>query len=61
MPEFCYENLNFIKERGYLFKNKLKETDRDVIFKGLQTILSETFRDKIWNMIYKRYKIYENL
>ncbi len=32
-----------------------------MIFDGLETILSEAFRDKIWNMIYKRYKIYENL
>lgn len=57
----CYENLNLIKECGYLFKNKLNETDRNMIFDGLETILSEAFRDKIWNMIYKRYKIYENL
>ena len=32
-----------------------------MIFDGLETILSEAFRDKIWNMIYERYKIYENL
>jgi hypothetical protein len=32
-----------------------------MIFEGLDTILSETFKDKIWNMIYKRYKTYENL
>ena len=57
----CYENLDLIKECGYLFKNKLNETDRNMIFDGLETILSEAFRDKIWNMIYKRYKIYENL
>lgn len=57
----CYENLGLIKESGYLFKNKLKETDRNIIFEGLETILSEAFIDKIWNMIYKRYKIYENL
>lgn len=57
----CYENLNFIKECGDVFKGKLKESDRSIIFGGLETILSEVFIDKIWNMIYERYKVYENL
>lgn len=57
----CYENLNFIKECGDVFKGKRKESDRSIIFGGLETILSEVFIDKIWNMIYERYKVYENL
>ena len=57
----CYENLNFIKACGDVFDGKLKESDRSIIFEGLETILSEVFIDKIWNMIYERYKVYENL
>ena len=37
------------------------ESDRSIIFEGLETLLSDVFMDKIWNMIYERYKIYENL
>lgn len=57
----CYENLDFIRGKGDLFQYKLKETDRSILFDGLETILSEVFINKIWNMIYERYKVYENL
>ena len=57
----CYENLRFIKGKEDVFKNKLQESDRSIIFNGLETVLSEIFRNKIWDMIYERYKIYENL
>ena len=57
----CYENLSLIKGSGELFANKLKESDRDIVFAGMENILSDIFIDRIWNMIYERYKIYENL
>jgi hypothetical protein len=57
----CYENLNFIKDKKSIFKNVLKESDKDILFKDLEGILSETFIDRIWNMIYERYQLYENL
>lgn len=57
----CYENLEFIKDNNNIFANKLQVTDKDVIFEGLENILSDIFIDKIWNMIFERYKIYENL
>lgn len=56
----CYENLNFLKGKGDVFKYKLKETDKSTIFDGIENILSEVFIDRIWNMIYERYKVYEN-
>lgn len=56
----CYENLDMIRGCGELFHGKLKETDRNIIFHGLESILPEIFLEKIWNMIYARYKIYEN-
>lgn len=57
----CYENLELIKDSRVIFGNALKPTDKDIIFEGLDNILSDVFMDKIWNMIYERYKIYENL
>lgn len=57
----CSENLQLIKDKTKIFENKLQESDRDIIFEGMDNILSDIFINKIWNMIYERYKIYENL
>ena len=57
----CSENLKLIKDKTKIFENKLQESDRDIIFEGMDNILSDIFINKIWNMIYERYKIYENL
>lgn len=53
----CYENLEFLKERHSVFPNELKATDRDILFEGLDGILSEVFLDQIWDMIHERYRI----
>lgn len=57
----CYENLKLIDDRKDLFQNKLQLSDRERIFHGLEAALSEELMNKIWNMIYERYQIYENL
>ena len=57
----CCENLQLIKDSKYKFPNNLKETDKEIIFSGLEGVLSQTFIDKIWTMIFERYKVYENL
>lgn len=57
----CRENLALIKNKKKVFTNELHETDKEKIFAGLEGILSVTFIDTIWNMIYERYKIYEKL
>ena len=57
----CYENLQLIKNPGKVFKNKLKESDKAFVFDGLEDIMPEVFRDKIWDMIYGRYERYENI
>lgn len=57
----CYENLNLIADKQRVFANKLKDSDKDIIFADLQGILSATYLDTIWDMINKRYKIYESL
>lgn len=56
----CYENLQLIQTEN-VFPCSLKENDKDILFEGLSSVLPEIFIDKIWNMIYERYKIYENL
>ncbi len=57
----CLENLSLLPKGHKLFKGMLKPQHKDVIFEGLTDILSEVFIDQIWNMIYERYKYYENL
>ena len=57
----CYENLALLPKNKKLFKGKLAPEHKQVLFEGLEDILSETFRNQIWDMIYERYKIYENL
>ncbi len=60
----CFDNLSLIgdvDDRRSIFKGSLKETDKTYIFDGLEDILSSTFIDKIWEMIYTRYCTYENL
>ena len=58
---YCFENLGFIKDKGKVFSNELSLTDRAYIFEDLEGIISKEHIDKIWNMIYERYKIYESL
>ncbi len=57
----CYENLNLIADKQRVFANELKDSDKDIIFADLQGLLSATYLDAIWDMINKRYKIYESL
>lgn len=57
----CLENLSFINDKSKVFSGKLKITDRDKIFEGLDGVVSEKLADKIWQMIYERYCYYENL
>lgn len=40
--------------------NALKESDRDFLFQGLESVISQAFCNKIWEMIWKRWKYYEN-
>ena len=57
----CYENLSLIKDKQKVFKGKLQKKDKDIIFQNLSGILPDIFIDKIWDMIYTRYNIYENI
>ena len=57
----CFENLNLIKDKEKIFSRPLNMSDRDFLFEGTEGILPQTFFDKIWNMIYERFQIYEKL
>lgn len=56
-----FDNLALIRDTKTVFPGKLHQTDKVVIFKDLDSVLPSCFIDKIWDMIYTRYKIYEKL
>ena len=56
----CFDNLSLIKNKKSVFKNKLKEGDRKIIFEDLEDVMQEEFIDKIWKMIFARYRYYED-
>lgn len=57
----CYENLSLVKDKSKSLISKLTPSDKAYIFEDLEGIISDEHIDKIWNMIYERYKIYESL
>ena len=57
----CYENLQLIPDPKKVFTGILRQADKKKLFDGFEDILSEAHITKIWNMIYRRYKVYENL
>ena len=50
----CVQNRN-------VFPHKLRKEDKDIIFDGLEGIISDVFIEKIWAMTFERYKIYETI
>lgn len=56
-----FENLKLIEDKKSIFKTPLKENDKSIMFEGLDEVLSEKHRDKIWEMIYTRWCVYESL
>ena len=57
----CYDNLSLLPKENRPLKGILKPHHKDIIFENLNGIISETFINRIWDMIYERYMIYENL
>ena len=55
------ENLNLIKDKRGVFRVKLEEKDEEVLFKDLDSVLTEKHRKKIWDMIWSRWCEYEKL
>lgn len=54
------QNLKLIGSQK-LFKNELNESHKEFIFKDLDNVISKVHRDKMWEMIFKRYQNYENI
>lgn len=54
------ENLNLIPEGKIPRLHSLQETDEAVLFEGLEDILPDAWRHKIWEMIRKRWCYYED-
>ncbi len=57
----CLENLDLIKDKKEIFSGKLRASDREILFDGLNGVIEKVYLDKIWEMISKRYHYYESL
>lgn len=55
------ENLKMIPKEKMPNLNKLTEKDEEILMEGLEEILPKAWRDKIWEMIWKRWLIYESI
>ena len=56
----CKDNLKLLRGRKDIFPGKLQKKDKATLLAGLDGVLSETFLDAIWRMIYKRYTSLES-
>lgn len=54
------ENLNLIPADKMPVLNPLSKNDDKILFEGLEGILPDLWRDKIWEMIWKRWCYYED-
>ena len=55
------ENLKLIPSNSRPSLRELEERDKKILFSGLDEALPEIYRDKIWEMIWKRWCSYENM
>ena len=55
------ENLKLIPANSRPSLRELEERDKKILFSGLDEALPEIYRDKIWEMIWKRWCSYENM
>lgn len=53
-------NLELIPKEKLPKLNRLKKEDREYLFQGLEEILPKAWRDKIWEMLWNRWKYYES-
>lgn len=54
------DNLHLIPRDRIPELRRLERTDREKIFLDLETIIPELWQDKIWEMIWKRWEVYES-
>ncbi len=53
-------NLDLINKEKVPELNNLNEEHKEVLFEDLEEVISPVLRDKIWEMIWRRYKFYED-
>ena len=57
----AYENLKLIPINEHPVINHLNKDDKTILFEDLDDALPKTWQDKIWEMIWERWCVYENL
>ena len=55
------ENLGLIPKENHFMNRKLTIQDKSYILSGLNGVLSQKHLEKIWDMIWKRWKYYESM
>ncbi len=55
------ENLTFIPPGQFPKLRRLLPEHRALLMQGLDDVISQNLRDKIWDMIWKRWCVYENI
>ena len=56
-----FDNLSLIKNKEIVFETGLTVEHKEILFKDLEYVLSETHREKIWSMLWLRWCEYEKL
>lgn len=56
-----FENLNLIADKSSIFPLKLEEEHKNILFHGLEHVITEKHREKIWKMLMGRWCEYEKL
>ena len=54
------DNLKLVKNLN-VFKGKLTESDKEILFANLENAVSQNHMDKMWDMIWTRWKYYESI
>ena len=55
------ENLHLIPQGSHPSLNPLRESDREVLMAGLEGILPSPWQEKIWEMLWQRWRVYEGI
>ena len=56
-----FENIGLVENKTMVFKGRLTEKERNLLFEDLEGVLSKEHLDKIWSMLYNRWLYYESL
>lgn len=56
-----YDNLSYIGKKNSVFKGKLLEEHKEVLFEDLDGVISNKHKEKIWDMLMMRWREYEKL